>query len=35
MSTKTEVRNSQYFMQLDEEYGAHKYNTINFVIRID
>ena len=32
MSTKTEVRNSQYFMQLDEEYGAHNYHPIPVVI---
>jgi ornithine--oxo-acid transaminase len=32
MSTRTEVRNSEYFMRLDEEYGAHNYHPIPVVI---
>ncbi len=32
MSTKTEVRSSAYYMQLDEEYGAHNYHPIPVVI---
>jgi ornithine--oxo-acid transaminase len=32
MSMKTDVQNSAYYMQLDEEYGAHNYHPIPVVI---